>query len=92
MDYANWAVIGSIATAAGVAVLLLVHIIRYAYQHGVTDNRLSTLEKASETAVGVQGVLATLTANVGALQASIARLDNAVEHIGEKISRVSSRS
>ena len=84
--------LGALATAVGVAVAFIVHVIRYAYSQGVVNTRLERMEKAQEGVSAVSSVLASLTSTVAALEKSINRLDGALEKMGEKVARVGSGS
>ena len=86
------AMLGALATAVGVGVAFIVHIIRYAYSQGVVNTRLERMEKAQEGVSAVSSVLASLTSTVAALEKSINRLDGALEKMGEKVARVGSGS
>ncbi|HZK99415.1 MAG TPA: hypothetical protein VFC47_05915 [Caulobacteraceae bacterium] len=81
MDYSLATGAGAAVTAAVGVVALLVHVVRYAYTRGETNNRLESLEKAQDAAGATHSVLASLSATVGALEKSIARLDTALERM-----------
>ena len=73
----------------GVMVALSVHVLRYAYQQGKTDQRLFSLESDHATVGTLHTLIGAMTASVGALEKSVNRLDNALEKMGERVSRVS---
>jgi hypothetical protein len=84
MVWQNWA---AIATVAAVALVLLGHIVTYAYKQGQTDKRLETVEENVRTGNGIGGAVSALTATVAALEKSVERLDRAVESMSRRSSR-----
>lgn len=75
----------ALAGAGGLGLALVVHVVRYAYDKGQTDNRLAVVEKNTGAQGEVHSVLSALTATVGALKESIERLDRALERINHRI-------
>lgn len=82
-----WTALAAIATALGFGVALLVHIVKYAYKQGQTDQRLSTVEAAQGSSGALNALVAALTATVNALEQSVMRLDRAVESLRGRESR-----
>jgi hypothetical protein len=76
---------GACVGVAGLAIGLAGHVIRYAYDRGVTDNRLTAVEKNAGAYGEVHGVLSALTATVAALKESVERLDRALERISSRV-------
>jgi hypothetical protein len=81
----TWEALSALAGAGGVLVLLVVHVVGYAYQRGRTDHRLDALEKGQGDTTAVGSLLSALTATVQALRDSVERLDGAVVEIRRQI-------
>ncbi len=75
----------ALAAAGGLGLALVVHVVRYAYDKGQTDNRLAVVERNTSAQGEVHSVLSALTATVGALKESVERLDRALERINHRI-------
>jgi hypothetical protein len=75
----------AITGVCGLGVALAGHVIRYAYDKGATDNRLTAVEKTAAAHAEVHVVLSALTATVSALKESVERLDRALERINHRI-------
>lgn len=75
----------ALAAAAALGLALVVHVVKYAYDRGQTDNRLAVVEKNTSAQGEVHSVLSALTATVGALKESVERLDRALERINHRI-------
>lgn len=78
-------VVGALVSVVGLAVTLVRHMLRYAYDKGVTDNRLDTLEKAHDGLGAMQGLITGIQATMAAINQSILRLDRAVEHLTQRV-------
>ncbi len=77
----------ALAAAAGVGMMLAVHVVTYAYQRGRTDHRLDALERGQDQTGATDRLLSALTATVDALKDSVDRLDQAVVEINRQIFR-----
>jgi hypothetical protein len=78
-------VLSAVAAALGTLAMLLVHIVRYAYQQGQTDQRLRALETSQGAPGEIHGLIGALTATVDALKDSVERLDRALERLNNRV-------
>jgi hypothetical protein len=81
----GWEMTSAVAAAAGTAAVLVLHVVRYAYIQGQTDQRLKALESAQGDAGEAHHVIGALTATVDALKDSVERLDRALERINSRV-------
>ncbi len=70
MDATFWTAVGSIVAVAGLAMAMVAHAIRYAYQRGAYDQRLTAVEKAQSDTASATAAIATLNVAVAALSAT----------------------
>jgi hypothetical protein len=73
--------VAAICSTCAVAAALLVHVMRYAYGQGRTDERLKALERGHEDLGEARQLMAALTATVTALKESVDGLQAAVGEI-----------
>ena len=78
-----WAALGAVFTALGVGAALIVHIIRYAYKNGQTDQRLANVESAIAAASDLKMLVAALTSTVEGLKGAVNRLDGYFERVNQ---------
>lgn len=81
------AVITAIVAVLGLGATFVIHIIKYAYKQGVTDQRIAALEKSVAEVAGVKELLAGIQSTVEALTRAVDRLDRATERLSEPPSR-----
>jgi hypothetical protein len=77
-----WTAVAAIVAVLGLAVVLLTHIVRYAYAQGAFNQRLLTVESQLKESVGIKEVVAGLSATVEGLTRAVDRLDRATERLG----------
>ena len=88
---AFWPMIAAVAAFFGLGAMLIIHIVRYAYTQGQTDQRLCAVEKGIECSGGLQVAVAALAATVTSLQSSVNRFDRALEKLDGRVDGVSAR-
>jgi hypothetical protein len=84
---ADWTPVAAIGTASGVGLMLIIHMVNYAYRRGTTDNRIAALEQALEKTSDIGALVGALTATMTAMKESIERLDKAVVEINRRTFR-----
>lgn len=78
----------AICSTCAVAAALLVHVLRYAYGQGQTDERLKVLERGHDDIDQARQLMAALTATVTALKESVDGLQAAVGEIRRHLFQV----
>ena len=84
MQVETWQVITVAVSIIGLTVVLIGHIVRYAYQQGKTEQRLEAVEGASASHGEMRELLAKLSAMVGGMNESIQELKAAIHEIAPR--------
>ena len=87
-----WAAFGAITTALVALAGLILHVVRYAYKQGQTDNRLATVEASIAAASDLKMLVAALTATVEGLKGAVNRLDGYFERVNQPVTPRRSRA
>lgn len=87
MDTAFWTAVAAVVAVVTLGGALMLHVNRYAYQRGTSDQRISELERRAGETTAIAPSLAALQATVAALTQSIERLDRVVERLEERSRR-----
>lgn len=86
----DWPAAASIAGIGALTLALIVHVVRYAYTQGQTDQRLRTVEESVRDHGTIKDLLAGLSATVKGLEGSVAELRQAIHEIAPRTPRARS--
>lgn len=79
-----WVAVAAVVAVISVGGAMILHIIKYAYQQGQTDQRLKEVESKLLIATGLGTVVSALTATVESLVGAVNRLDRTTERLEDR--------
>lgn len=85
MNPSEWIALGlALLTLIGLVSAMVLHALKYAYDKGVTDHRIHSVEEATR---GLPAAFSALTAGVVAMQHTTERVDKALERLENRVFR-----
>jgi biopolymer transport protein ExbB/TolQ len=82
--FVQWAAISAVIGVIGLIIVVMTHIVKYAVQHGATQERLKRIESEIREQRGVADSVMELRTSVGILQSTVHELREFVKEINNR--------